>query len=156
MNVPVRYTSQILNTGDDYKMIFIRLIVGSVFIVEGILKYLSLEVYGPSYFNEIGFNNAFFWAYFTGAFELSCGVLIILGLFTRIATIPLLIIMTVAFITTKMPLLSARGFWTFAHDYSKDFSLTILLILLFIYGGGKWSSDLKILKSGQTSFKRED
>jgi uncharacterized membrane protein YphA (DoxX/SURF4 family) len=139
--------TQILNTGDDSKIIFIRLIVGLVFIIEGILKYLFLEVYGPSYFNEIGFSHAFFWAYFTGAFEILCGILILFGLLTRLASIPLLTIMIVAFITTKLPLLATKGFWTFAHEYRIDFSLTILLILLIIYGGGKWSVDLKILHS---------
>jgi uncharacterized membrane protein YphA (DoxX/SURF4 family) len=55
--------------------------------------------------------------------------------------------MIIAFITTKLPLLATKGFWTFSHEYSTEFSLTFLLILLFIYGGGKWSVDLKILQS---------
>jgi uncharacterized membrane protein YphA (DoxX/SURF4 family) len=137
---------QILYTGNDNKIIFIRLIVGLIFIIEGILKYLFLKVYGPSFFNEIGFNHAFFWAYFTGTFEILCGILILFGLLTRLASIPLLIIMIVAFITTKLPLLTEKGFWTFAHEYRIDFSLTILLAMLIIYGGGKWSLDLKILQ----------
>jgi putative oxidoreductase len=134
----------ILNTDNDKKTVFLRVIVSSVFIIEGILKYLYLEVYGPSYFNEIGFNHAFFWAYFTGAFEITCSILVLLGLFTRLASIPLLIIMIVAFITTKLPLLTGKGFWTFAHEYRIDFSVTILLFLLIAYGGGKWSVDSKI------------
>jgi putative oxidoreductase len=137
----------ILNTENDKKIIFMRIIVGSAFIIEGILKYLFLDVYGPSYFNEIGFNHAFFWAYFTGAFEIFCSILILLGLLTRLASIPLLTVMIVAFITTKLPLLTDKSFWTFAHEYRIDFSLTILLILLIVYGGGKWSVDLKIAQS---------
>jgi len=139
--------SQILNTDTDKKIIFLRLIVGLIFISEGIQKYLYLEVVGPAFFNEIGFRHAFFWAYFTGAFEILCGILILLGLLTRLASIPLLIIMITAFITTKLPLLTTKGFWTFAHEYRTDFSLTVLLILLIIYGGGKWSVDLKLLQS---------
>jgi len=138
--------TQILNTDSDKKIIFLRLIVGLIFISEGIQKYLYLEVVGPAFFNEIGFKNAFFWAYFTGAFEILCGILILFGLLTRLASIPLLIIMIAAFITTKLPLLTNKGFWTFAHEYSIDFSLTMLLFLLIIYGGGKWSLDLKILR----------
>jgi putative oxidoreductase len=147
MNKANRYITQILKTGNDSKMIFIRLIVGLIFMNEGLLKYMSLEVYGPLYFNEIGFNHAFFWAYFAGAFEISCGFLILMGLMTRVASIPLFIIMIAAFVTTKIPLLFNSGFWTFAHGYSLDFSLTVLLIPLFIYGGGKWSIDLKILQA---------
>lgn len=139
--------TQILNTESDSKIIFIRLIVGSIFISEGIQKYLIVSALGPVYFEEIGFINAMFWSYFTGAFEILGGILILFGLLTRLASIPLLIIMITAFITTKLPLLATKGLWTFAHDYDADFSLTLLLILLIIYGGGKWSVDLKILLS---------
>jgi putative oxidoreductase len=144
------FKEKILSTGNDNKIIFLRIIVGSIFIIEGILKYLYLEVYGPTFFNEIGFRNAFFWAYFTGAFEISCGLLVLAGFFIRIASIPLLIIMITAFIRTKLPLLFDRGFWTFAHEYRIDFSLTILLILLVYYGGGRWSFDFKISNSGNS------
>jgi putative oxidoreductase len=136
--------TKLLSTGDDKKLIFLRLIVGLIFISEGIQKYLFLEILGPGFFKEIGFSHAIFWAYFTGGFEIFCGLLTLLGLFTRLAAIPLLTIMIIAFITTKLPLLALKGFWTFFHMYSTDFSLTILLILLIIFGGGKWSVDSKI------------
>jgi putative oxidoreductase len=139
--------TNIMNTGSDSKIIFIRVIVGLIFISEGIQKYLVMTMLGQEFFSEIGFKNPMFWAYFTGAFEMSCGLLILVGLLTRLASVPLLIIMIVAFIKTKLPLLLTRGFLTFAHEYRIDFSLTILLILLMIYGGGKWSYDLKNLQS---------
>lgn len=137
--------SLILNTNNDSKIIFIRLIVGLIFISEGIQKYLIVTIFGPTFFKEIGFGHPLFWADFAGAFEIFCGILILFGLLTRLASIPLLIIMITAFITTKLPLLTTKGIWTFAHEYSTDFSLTLLLILLIIYGGGKYSFDLKIL-----------
>jgi uncharacterized membrane protein YphA (DoxX/SURF4 family) len=137
----------ILKTGNDNFNIFIRLIVGLIFMSEGIQKYLFLEAMGPVFFEGIGFRNAFFWAYFTGAFEIVCGTMILFGFIVRVASIPLLIIMLTAFITTKLPLLKAKGFFEFAHVYNIDFSLTILLIVLIIYGGGKWSFDLRMLKS---------
>jgi uncharacterized membrane protein YphA (DoxX/SURF4 family) len=139
--------SQILNTGNDNKIIVLRLIVGLIFISEGIQKYLFLEILGPGRFQEIGFSHAFFWAFFTGAFELFCGILILFGLLTRLASIPLLIIMITSFITTKLSVLNTKGFWTFLHEYNTDFALTMLLILLIIYGSGKWSVDLKFLLS---------
>ena len=141
---------QILNTGNDNKIIFIRLIVGLIFISEGIQKYLIMSVVGPAFFKENGFSDPMFWAYFTGAFEIFCGILILFGLLTRLASIPLLTIMITALITTKLPLLATKGLWTFSHEFNTDFSLTLLLILLIIYGGGKWSADLKILQSENT------
>ena len=129
-------------------MIFIRLITGLIFISEGLQKYLIVTMFGPAVFKAIGFSNPMFWVYFTGTFEILCGTLILFGFLTRLAAIPLLTIMIIAFITTKLPLLSAKGFWTFTHEYSEDFSLTLLLIMLLIFGGGKWSLDSKILHSG--------
>jgi putative oxidoreductase len=147
MNNGKNLKSFILSTDRDNKIIFARLITGLIFISEGIMKYLFLEMLGPGRFAQIGFNHAIFWAYFTGAFEISCGFLVLSGLFTRLASIPLLIIMITAFITTKLPVLATKGVWTFLHEYRTDFSLTVLLILLIIYGGGNWSLDLKIFQS---------
>jgi putative oxidoreductase len=133
--------SLVMKTGNDNKMIIIRLIVGLIFISEGTQKYLFLQIFGPGFFQEIGFSHAYFWAYFTGACEILSGIMILSGLLTRIASIPLLIIM---FITTKLPILTTKGFWSFLHEYNADFALTMLLILLLFYGGGKWSVDANI------------
>lgn len=133
--------TRIRNTDDDHKMIIIRLIAGLIFISEGILKYKLMQWLGPGRFAEIGFSHSFFWAYFTGAFEITCGFMVLAGFWTRIASVPLLVIMFVAFVTTKIPLLIEKGFWTFAHEYTTDFSLTLLLTVLIIYGGGRWSAD---------------
>ena len=142
-----RIKTLILNTGEDKKLILLRLIVGLIFLSEGIQKYLIVSVVGPAFFQESGFNNPMFWVYLAGTFEILCGILILFGFLTRLASIPLLTIMITAFITVKLPLLNNRGFWTFLHEYNIDFSLTLLLILLFIYGGGKWSVDFKIFLS---------
>ena len=116
------FRSQILKTDQDSKIVFIRLIVGTIFIFEGILKYKMLEWLGPGRFTEIGFHHAFFWAYFTGAFEIICGSLVLFGFYTRLAAVPLFIIMIVAFFTVKLPLIWNQGFWTFIHDDTTEFS----------------------------------
>lgn len=148
MKTESRIKTLILNTEDDKKLVLLRLIVGLIFLSEGIQKYLIVSVVGPVFFQESGFNNPMFWVYLAGSFEIFCGILILIGLLTRLASIPLLTIMITAFITVKLPLLNNRGFWTFLHEYNIDFSLTLLLIVLIIYGGGKWSVDSKILRSG--------
>ena len=112
----------------------IRLVVGLIFLSEGLQKYLFPALLGPGRFEKIGFSHAEFWAYFTGSFEMLCGLMILLGLFLRLAVIPLFIVMIVAFITTKWPLLIDKGFWPFAHEYRTDFAMTLLLIFLFLYG----------------------
>jgi uncharacterized membrane protein YphA (DoxX/SURF4 family) len=94
---------------------------------------------GTGRFEKIGFPDPAFWAYFAGTFEIICGSLVLLGLFTQIASIRLFIIMMTAFVTTKWPILINSGFWSMAHEYRTDFAMTLLLIYLFIYGAGKWS-----------------
>ena len=131
----------------DNRTLLIRLVVGLIFLTEGIQKYLFPELLGTGRFLKIGFSDPSFWAYFTGAFEIVCGVLIILGILVRLVSIPPLIVMVVAFITTKWPILINKGFWPFAHEYRTDFAMTLLLIYLIVYGAGKWTNNSKIENS---------
>jgi len=137
-------SSLIFNTENNNSAILIRLTVGLIFLTEGIQKYLFPELLGTGRFTTIGFSNPAFWAYFTGTFEIICGILIVLGLITRVASIPLIIIMITAFISTKIPILINKGFWPWAHEYRTDFAMTLLLIYLLIYGSGRFSIDSKI------------
>ena len=127
--------------------LYARLIVGLIFLSEGIQKFILPDLLGVGRFAKIGFSHPEFWAPFAGSFEIICGTLILLGFLTRVAAIPLLIIMATAFVTTKIPLLTEKGFWSFAHEYRTDFAMTILLIFLLIYGGGNKSIDLQNSKS---------
>jgi len=127
----------------NYPSLLIRLTVGLIFLSEGVQKYLVDSV-GMGRFRQIGFSDPAFWAYFTGCFEILCGLFILAGLFTRFAAIPLLIVMATAFITTKWPILINKGFWAFAHEYRTDFAMTMLLIYLLKYGAGRLSLDYKI------------
>lgn len=131
------------------RIILIRLIVGLIFLSEGILKFLFPEIYGTGRFGKIGFNDPAFWAYFTATFEILCGIFILLGFLTRIVSIPLIIVMLTAFVTTKWPILVSKGFWAMAHEYRTDFAMTLLLIYLLLYGAGKLSVDSMIFKSSK-------
>lgn len=137
----------IFSTVHDNGTIIIRLIVGLIFLSEGIQKYLFPDLVGPGRFEKIGFADPVFWAYFAGTFEIICGSFVLLGLLTRLASIPLFIIMMTAFVTTKWPILIEKGFWAMAHEYRTDFAMTLLLIYLFLYGSGKWSADYKFTKT---------
>jgi len=138
--------NRILRTGS-IPTLLCRLAVGLIFLSEGLQKYITPDATGAGRFAKIGFSNPSFWAYFTGSFEIVCGILVLIGMLTRMAAIPLLIIMLVAFITTKVQLLTDKGFWSFAHEYRTDFAMTLLLIYLLIYGGGNKSIDKKLFRS---------
>lgn len=120
-----------------------RLIVGLIFLSEGLQKIITPETVGAGRFSKIGFAEPAFWATFTSIFEISCGTLLLFGLFTRLAAIPLMIVMCVAFIKTKFPILIDKGFWAFAHEYRTDFAMTLLLLFLLYFGGGNFSLDKK-------------
>jgi putative oxidoreductase len=69
--------------------------------------------------------------------ELSFGVMLMIGLFTRISTIPLIAIMTVAIITAKRDEIKS------ASDLlgMSEFLFIVLLLVLLVRGGGAWSCD---------------
>ncbi len=121
--------------------ILIRLIVGLVFFSEGVQKFLYPEITGVGRFEMIGFNYATFFAYFVAVFEVVCGILILFGVLTRLAAVPLLIIMLTAIITTKIPIIADEGFWFMAHAARTDFAMTLLLVFLLINGPGRNSVD---------------
>ena len=134
----------IFKTVSDHRSILPRLIVGLVFLSEGIQKFLFPELTGAGRFVKIGFTNPEFLAAFVASFEIVCGTLILIGFTVRIASIPLFIIMATAIITTKIPVLTEKGFWQMAHDSRTDFAMTLLIVFLLIYGAGKLSFDYRI------------
>ena len=136
----------LISTTDDGRSIFPRLIVGLVFLSEGIQKFLFPELVGAGRFEKIGFSNPEFLAAFVATFEIVCGILVLIGLLIRLASIPLIVIMATALVTTKIPILLNKGFWTMAHDSRTDFAMTLLLIYLIIYGAGKLSFDYTLKK----------
>ncbi len=126
---------------DDNRSKLPRLLVGLVFFSEGIQKFLYPDLVGAGRFTRIGFENPEFLAYFVAVFEVVCGALVLAGFMTRLAAIPLAVIMSVAIYTTKLPVLMKDGFWSMAHASRNDFSMTMMLIFLLIYGAGKYSFD---------------
>lgn len=76
--------------------------VGAVFLSEGLQKFLFSDSLGAGRFAKIGLPNPAFLGPFVGTFEVICGTLILLGLLTRLAAVPLIIIMLVAMATTKV------------------------------------------------------
>jgi uncharacterized membrane protein YphA (DoxX/SURF4 family) len=132
---------RILHTDKAKTTILIRLMVGSVFLSEGIQKFLFADALGAGRFAKIGLPNPDFLGPFVGSFEIVCGALVLVGLFTRVAAIPLLTIISVALVTTKAPLLSESGLWKALHESRTDWAMFLGSIFLIIKGGGRWSAD---------------
>jgi len=128
--------------------IIIRLMVGAVFLSEGIQKFLFPAIRGAGRFEKIGLPSPEFLGAFVGSFEIVCGAMILLGLLTRLASIPTLTIMLVAIATTKSDVLTNDGLWAMMHGSRTDWAMLLGSIFLIIKGGGKWSIDEKLSKNG--------
>ncbi|MFI5165917.1 MAG: DoxX family protein [Thermoanaerobaculales bacterium] len=129
-------------------IVLVRLAVGLVFLTQGILKFTDPHM-GILRFTRIGFPWPGSTASFVGSFEVCCGALVLLGLFTRLAAIPLLAVISTAIATTKLPELvhAGQGFWFMVSDARTDFAMLCSLIFLLLAGPGRWSLDARITGS---------
>ena len=138
-------------------VILIRFAVGAIFLSEGIQKFLFPIEQGSGRFVKIGIPAPEVMGPFVGTVETVCGGLIILGLLTRLAAIPLIINMCVALISTKLPILLGHGFWRFslsklpsygfwsmAHEARTDLAMLLGSMFLLIVGAGAWSLDERL------------
>jgi uncharacterized membrane protein YphA (DoxX/SURF4 family) len=128
-------------------ILLVRIAVGLIFFTQGILKYIDPNM-GVVRFTRIGFPHPYFTAHFVGTFEVLCGLLLLLGLWTRLVSIPLLIVITTAIATTKVPELfrANQGFWYMVSDARTDFAMFCCLFFLILLGGGNWSLDATLAK----------
>ena len=159
----------LLRTRETSWVVLIRLLVGLVvFFPEGLQKLLFTDILGAGRFARIGIPHPDLMGPFVGVIETACGLLIIVGLLTRLATIPLLIVMIVAVVSTKVPILLGHdvgpfqpfgqdvgpfrlaadikrvGFWSAQHEARADLTMFLGLLFLLIVGAGRWSLDARL------------
>jgi uncharacterized membrane protein YphA (DoxX/SURF4 family) len=144
--------------GDGCAGIVVRLLVGLVFLPEGVKKFLFPEQWGAGRFARIGIPAPELMAHFVGAVEIVCGVLVLIGFLTRLATVPLLVDILVAIATTKVPLLWRAtavsrkvGFWSMQAESRTDYAMLMGLVFLLLAGAGSLSLDARIARTGRSS-----
>lgn len=120
--------------------------IGWVFWSEGVQKFLYPDTLGVGRFIKIGIPYPEILAPFVGFIEIACGLMIITGLLTRLAAIPLIIDMIVAIASTKIPIFIKSGFWTMSHEGRTDLCMLLGSIFLLIIGGSSWSFDNLLAK----------
>ncbi len=128
----------------------IRLMVGGVFFLEGIKKYIFAAQWGAGRFARIGIPAPHVMGPFVGAVEILCGLAVILGFRTSLAAIPLLCVISTAIGVTKIPILIRAGFWSMEDAARTDFSMLMGLIFLLLAGSGSFSLDSR-RTGGKTS-----
>src|SRR5438477_10782201 len=151
---------RLLSTNASAAVILVRLIVGGVFLSEGIQKFLYPDALGVGRFAKIGIPAPEVMAPFVGVCETVCGVLFLLGLLTRFAAVTMIIDMIVAILSTKLPVLLGQGFWMFAlpklerygfwsmaHEARTDWAMLLGSIFLLLVGAGPWSFDARLTRT---------
>jgi uncharacterized membrane protein YphA (DoxX/SURF4 family) len=156
--------SRLLHTSAPRAVILIRLLVGAVFLTEGIQKFLFPGELSVGRFAKIGIPWPDVSAPFVGAAETICGALLIVGLLTRAAAAVLLIDISVAIVSTKVPILLGHGFgpfslpklprygfWSMAHEARVDLSMWLGSLFLIITGAGGLSLDALLTRRSRVS-----
>ena len=126
-----------------HAVVLIRILAGWVFLSEGIQKFLFPDALGAGRFVKIGIPWPQVMAPFVGVVEIVCGFLLLIGLLTRLAAVPLLIDICVALYSTKIVTISKNGFWGTLHEARTDVSMFLSLLFLLLVGGGAWSLDAR-------------
>jgi putative oxidoreductase len=138
--------TRILRTNAPAATIVVRFLVGLVFLLEGIKKFLFVAQWGAGRFARIGIPNPQIMGPFVGGIEIVCGFLLLVGLVTRLASLLLLIDISVAIASTKIPLLLRSGFWPTEAEARTDYAMLLGLIFLLLVGAGTRSLDNRITR----------
>ncbi len=148
---------KIMTTRAPAAAVLVRAAVGWVFLSEGIQKFLFPEALGAGRMAKIGIPWPDVMGPFVGSVEILCGALVLAGLLTRLAAVPLVLTMVVALVSTKLPILLGQGFWGFslrnlpsygfwsmAHESRTDLAMLLGALFLLVVGAGPWSFDARI------------
>lgn len=141
--------TQLTTTRASSAVVLIRLYVGLIFAGEGMLKFLRPDTLGPGRFDKVGIPAPTLTAYLDGAFEIGCGILILVGLLTRLAVVPMIVDMIGALASTKVPLLwgdaalypKESGIWDLFHEGRLEVAMLCGSVFLLIVGAGTASLD---------------
>ena len=119
----------------------IRFMVGAVFFLEGIKKFIFPDQWGAGRFAGFGIPAPHVMGPFVGAVEIICALLVLMGLRTSFAAIPLLAVICTAIATTKIPILLKAGWWRMEDVGRTDYCMLMGSIFLMLAGSGCLSLD---------------
>jgi uncharacterized membrane protein YphA (DoxX/SURF4 family) len=142
--------------------LLLRIMAGSVFLWEGILKFVYVNQ-GLGRFTKLGIPLPAFTASFVGALEILGGALLVAGLATRLIAIPLMIEMVVAILSTKISLFLGTsplplppapptvGIWAVLHEVRSEWAQLLVCAFLFRAGPGARSIDALLARGSARS-----
>jgi putative oxidoreductase len=132
--------------------LLLRLMAGSVFFWEGLLKLVYVNQ-GIGRFTKLGFPLPELTAHFVAGFEIIGGLLIMAGLLTRVVALGFVVEMVVAILSTKISLFLGTsplplpvsppkvGVWAVLHEIRSEWAQLTTSLFLLLAGPGPWSLD---------------
>lgn len=158
MSVISSWTTRLAATSAPAAVVSIRFYLGVIFLCEGIQKFLYPDRLGTGRFDKAGIPAPEFFAPLDAVFEIGCGALILVGLLTRVAVVPMIVNMAGALLITKLPILwsaaplftEESGWWDFVHESRTDLAMLCGSVFLLFVGAGAWSLDARLRTASAT------
>lgn len=152
-NPSTSFGMRVLRTEAPAAVILIRIVIGGIFLSEGIQKFLFPDDLGPGRFaSETPLPAPTVFAYLAGTLEIVCGALLLLGLLTRVAAVPMIVLMIGAEVFTKLPVLTDEGVWQYLHAARNELSQLFGSLFLLVVGAGAWSIDALVTRRRRLGF----
>jgi len=135
----------------------LRLMAGGVFFWEGLLKFVYVNQ-GVGRFTKLGMPMPEVLAPAIAVLEIGGGLLLMSGLATRLISVPFIIEMIVAMLSTKISLYYGTsplpappsppimGGWAVLHEIRSEFAQVMTCLYLLAAGPGPWSLDAVLLR----------
>jgi putative oxidoreductase len=136
MASPKRWAATVANPPEKFGIALIRLMVGVVFVMHGYQKWFVFKPSGTvDMFASMHIPASAAYAAMTA--ELACGALLVLGLLTRLAAIPIVVVMAVAIYDVHLK----NGFYAMSGGYEYPLTLGIAALGLVFTGPGMLAAD---------------
>lgn len=130
------FAKEILSHGQSVSLLLARLVVAYGFYEPAMMKWADIDAIAQ-WFGSMGIPLPTLNAYMAATTEITGVVLLTLGLFTRIISIPLIVVMIVAIITVHLP----NGFSAGNNGFEIPVYYMLFLAIFASFGAGKLSLD---------------
>jgi putative oxidoreductase len=135
---------QLLNKGQSLSLLLARLAVAYGFYEPAMQKWSDIDAVAQ-WFGSMGIPFPTLNAYMAASTELLGVVLLTLGLFTRLISIPLMVVMIVAIVTVHLP----NGFGAGNNGFEIPLYYLLFLSIFASFGAGKFSLDYLLFGEDQ-------
>ena len=126
---------------DSITLLGIRLVLAYGFYMPATMKWNDINAIG-GWFESMGYPFPLLNAYLAGITEVTGVILLVLGLGTRIISLPLIVVMLVAIFTVHI----GNGFEAGNNGFEIPLYYILMLFSVVVFGGGKYSIDYLISK----------